>query len=654
MKKLVSAAVAVFSAAVFAETGAAVESSDAGENIIDLVDKADGTVEVTAGSGGDLINVVCEDATVSEVLRQFRKMVRANIISSDSTNMSRRVSISLYDTPWLDSLRAVIGLGGFILDERGGIYFVTEEQADDPVVRAKSFTLNHASAEDLATLLNESFGEKDPKTGKVVNGVATVFKDSNVVVVNGTDKLIRDCEDVIKAVDQAPAQVYIEARFMSLSAEAMHKLGVQWNQLSDWGATVKGMNAGYEQNSGSAANYGTKLTQRTTNSNINQTDSHSTSEQPGSATVIDGTPVTMDGGTSVSDNINNNRTVSDNGTYTTLTPSAIAAAIGAGRTAEQMGWGTAGGFSGQLSVDDFRLAISAFEQFGEGKLFSNPRIIVSNGKEAKVDMTTKHPNVTVTAHRSDGVNSSLDLSTRIEVIPGEDKEMFAKEAFFSWGISLSVKPRISPDGLINVEIIPTISDLNGWTHVEGVNTDNSSTPYTKYPIIDVKRLTTDFTMKDGATAVIGGLSQTKEQDVDSGIPYLRKIPWIGPKLFGWKSREKVQNEIIVFVTVGIANPEALKKDVGLPKNAILGRDYVRGKKLEPGDRKGSAAEIMALDMRGLDDRKDDAEKDGAKPNAKKDDRRPAPRRPSKRDMKGPSKGDPVLEPAGPSKSARRK
>ena len=38
--------------------------------------------------------------------------------------------------------------------------------------------------------------------------------------------------------------------------------------------------------------------------------------------------------------------------------------------------------------------------------------------------------------------------------------MFAKEVFFGWGITLSVKPRISPDGLINVEIVPTISQLD--------------------------------------------------------------------------------------------------------------------------------------------------------------------------------------------------
>ena len=232
-------------------------------------------------------------------------------------------------------------------------------------------------------------------------------------------------------------------------------------------------------------------------------------------------------------------------------------------------------------------------------VFSNPKIIVSNGKEAKVDMTTKEPNVTVDANYTGTSSQNLSISTKLEVIPGEDKQMFAKEAFFSYGIELSVKPRISPDGLISVEIVPTISEKTDEKTIAGAG----EAIYTSYPIISVKRLTTEFTMKDGSTAVIGGLTQTVEDDVDSGIPYLRKIPWVGPKLFGWKSRQKVQKEIIVCVTIGIANPAELPEDVGLPKNAVLGREYLPGARQEPGARDGKAREVLRLDMRPLDERK---------------------------------------------------
>ena len=107
-------------------------------------------------------------------------------------------------------------------------------------------------------------------------------------------------------------------------------------------------------------------------------------------------------------------------------------------------------------------------------------------------------------------------------------------------------------------------------------------------------------MRDGTTAVIGGLSRTTEEQMDSGIPYLREIPWIGDKLFGGKSRQKVQKEILVFVTVGFANPSGLKNDIGLPKNAVLGREYTQGFRKEPGDRRSGAAGVTSLDIRSIE------------------------------------------------------
>ena len=69
-----------------------------------------------------------------------------------------------------------------------------------------------------------------------------------------------------------------------------------------------------------------------------------------------------------------------------------------------------------------------------------------------------------------------------------------------------------------------------------------------------------------------------------------------------KSRQKSQKEIVVFVTIGIADPQNLPRDIGLPKNAILGREYVSGLKFEPGDRQGSSAEVLKLDLSALDER----------------------------------------------------
>ena len=522
-----------------------------------------------------LVDIECDEATLADILRQFRKTTGANIISDDSTNLQKRVSVSLKRVPWLQGMTAILGSRGFRIEEHENIYRIIEDMQQVPV-STRTYPLNHASAKELAELFNSTYGRKD-QTGKIIAPIATCFNGANVVVVTATDKMLSECEAIIKAVDKAVAQIYIEARFIELSNEAMHKLGMQWDQLESWGASARNFSAGMEYNNGRAASYGSYLSTMTT------------TQSPTQSSNTDG-----DGKTTLS----SSTSTSESRTFTGLGPNNIVSAPGAGRTADNMSWHNARGFSGQLSLDDFRIAMSAFESMTDAKVFSNPKIIVSNGKEAKVDMTTKYPNVIIDSNYT-GLNSqNLSVSTKLDVIPGEDKFMFAKEAFFSWGIQLSVTPRISPDGLISVEIVPTISERTGFVEItSGQETD---TPYTRYPIIEVKRLTTEFTMKDGATAVIGGLSKSSEEDIDSGIPYLREIPWIGPKLFGWKSRGKVQKEILVFVTIGIADPSNLPKDIGLPKNAVLGREYVTGAKLEPGDRPSDDA--LKLDMSPVDKR----------------------------------------------------
>ena len=565
------------------------------------LDEADDSAEargqapvITASTSSNdvtLVDISCDNATLEDMLRQFRKVTDANIISDDSTNLQRRVSVNLHRVFWLDGLQSILNSRNYRLEERGDIFFVKEDKVSEPIL-TRSFTLNHASAGELAELFNKAYGKKDAK-GSVIIPIASSFDGANVVVVSATEKTLGDCESIIKAVDKAVAQIYIEARFLELSSEAMHKLGVKWNQLESWGVTAKGMEAGWENNYGRTAVYGSRIPTR----------SISASGKNETASTVDATSCSTTSGTSTKSLVSD---FARGTTLSTLSPASIGEATGAGRSAASMAWANASGFSGQLSADDFRLALSAFESFGEGRIFSNPKVIVSNGKEANVDMTTKFPNVKLTSQRNNSdYGSYLDMSAQLEQIQGDkDKGLFAGSCFFEWGITLTVKPRISPDGLISVEITPTISQLDYDASEDGSGyySVKSDTSVGLFPIISMKRITTDFTMKDGSTAVIGGLSRTTEEDVDSGIPYLRRLPWIGQSLFGWKSRAKVQKEIIVCVTIGIANPAELPKDIGLPKNAVMGREYVNGTKFEPGDRSGSALDVLKLDLRTLDDK----------------------------------------------------
>ena len=404
-------------------------------------------------------------------------------------------------------------------------------------ISTRTFKLEFADATDVAERFNDTWSGDFGDLWKVKK-VAQAFPEANAVMVTAPRAIIDACADVVREIDVSPQQVYIEARFVELSNNASHKLGIDWQMLDGMKGSLS-LDAGLNERK------------------LKGVSSYNSS---------DGT-YTMDG-------------------------------TDIGRSTANLSY-----VNGTIGMSELYVTLRALESSEDARVFSNPKIIVSSGKRATVDMTTKYPNIKISAKRTtNSGGDSLDLDMQMAEIPGEDKMMFAKESFFSWGISLEVTPRVSTNGLISVQIVPTISSQSDWVTSGASDSSDATTISAKYPVIDVQRLVTDFDMASGTTAVIGGLSRTVETQKDSGIPLLRDIWWIGPRIFGSKIRVKEQREIIVFVTVGLVDPATIKRDAGLPKNAVLGRQYTDGIRREPGDRVRQRAEGMkALDMRSLEE-----------------------------------------------------
>ena len=410
-------------------------------------------------------------------------------------------------------------------------------------VESRMFELRYADATEVAANFNRTWHGEAALTNDswVVGEIAVPFVEANSVMVTAPEPILDACAKMVEYVDRKPKQVYIEARFVELGNTAMFNLGLDWSSLSGFGVY---------------GNVGGAISKQR-----------------------------------IPDNI------------TKYSQDYKARSSGASESYEFSKGGMADNsyFYGTLSTDQMKIVLMAFQGSQDFKTFSNPKVIVTSGKEATVDMTTKRPNVTLSAKRVlNGNNNTLDIDAKMIEIPGRDSLMFAHEAFFSWGVTLNVQPRVMTNGLINVSIVPTISSLKEYVRAESSESDEIPAP--EFPIIDIQRIVTEFTLKDGQTAVIGGLSRTIENDVDGGIPYLSNIPWIGDKLFGGKTRAKEQREIVVFVTVGLSDPDNVPTDAGLPKNAVLGRTYTDGTRQEPGDRKNAVEGVQSLDLRALEDR----------------------------------------------------
>lgn len=180
-----------------------------------------------------------------------------------------------------------------------------------------------------------------------------------------------------------------------------------------------------------------------------------------------------------------------------------------------------GGFS-FTAVDpggDMRAMISALATVSKAKLLATPHILVSDNREARIQVGQQVPIVTSETYGSTTVAPQRTIQYK------------------DIGTILKVKPRINEGGLVSIELNQEISD---YSTIKLYSNEDQI-------IINKNDVTTNLVVQDGQTIIIGGLIREKISDSNAGIPGLNKIPILG-YLFGNTKDESSRSEIVILLT----------------------------------------------------------------------------------------------------------
>jgi type II secretory pathway component GspD/PulD (secretin) len=104
------------------------------------------------------------------------------------------------------------------------------------------------------------------------------------------------------------------------------------------------------------------------------------------------------------------------------------------------------------------------------------------------------------------------------------------------GVILHVTPRANKSGQIILDVDQEVSNVVPTT----TSTINS-------PTIQQRKISTTVAIHDGETVALGGLISESRSNTRDGIPFLRKIPFIGD-LFGSTNKQGTRTELIVLLT----------------------------------------------------------------------------------------------------------
>ena len=166
----------------------------------------------------------------------------------------------------------------------------------------------------------------------------------------------------------------------------------------------------------------------------------------------------------------------------------------------------------------------------KGRIVANPRILITNGQEATIDLTSDYVK-TVTSQIVQGVNNNATSQKDYEI--GDDN-----------GIKVTLTPFISPDGYVTLDINPDYATISGreYTYNEDGEEELAATLLQRRNL-ELKSVR----IKDGETLIIGGMLRDEETKNIAKIPILGDIPYIGA-IFRSTNTEKTKEEMIIMIT----------------------------------------------------------------------------------------------------------
>lgn len=179
------------------------------------------------------------------------------------------------------------------------------------------------------------------------------------------------------------------------------------------------------------------------------------------------------------------------------------------------------------------------ETTGRFRVLSRPCVYTSNNKKATIfsgqnvpvpGQTTYSPNYGGATNAFPSQTSSINYQPVV--------------------LKLEVIPLINDDKEINLVIAQRNDKLGTYNNIGGVNA----------PTIETQELTTTVRVPNGSTIVLGGLITDDKTSDDAGIPYIDRIPVIGPLFGGHTAKGRKRSELVVMIQpIVVDSNESMQK-----------------------------------------------------------------------------------------------
>lgn len=540
-------------------------------------------------------NINLNDATIREALEFLRQ--RSAALDTTETDPSRkginlllklapgtseedlRINLSLGDVPLRTAIEYVASAANMKLKVEPYAVVVVPESEQTDVLIVKQWKVSPSFIQNIPADTGGSFapsggGVSSTAPGSTSsiaarsgakeflesNGVpfpegatANFFPNSSRLVAKNTQANLDLIDALVEASGNAPAtQVEIESKFLEVTQNNLEELGFDWllgqfampfgtGVYGGGGTTPGGVPMG-----GPITSPTTGLTTGNTswpmlNPGMSPVGSTGTTQGPLTGGTRSGTSA-----------------ISVNAIDALLfaTPAGPAPAVLA--------------LAGVFTNPQFQVVLRALSQKKGVDLVSSPKVTTKSGQRATIDIVRefRYP-----AEYDLPQISATQGAQYAPVVPTTPTSFETKNV----GITLEVEPTVAADNFsINLNLAPRVVEFEGFINygspiyasVAGVlgvvgtppmavlapSATILATPNViNRPVFSTREVTTEVTVYDGQTVVLGGLLREDIQKVQDKVPILGDIPLAG-RLFRTTASQHIKRNLIMFVTASLLDP----------------------------------------------------------------------------------------------------
>lgn len=325
---------------------------------------------------------------------------------------------------------------------------------------------------------------------------------SNSLIISATPRYFDDIEKLVEKLDAQPPSVMIQVLIAQVSLNNTNEFGVELG-LQDSLLFDRSL-----------------LSNLVTNTNTTQTATPSG--------IITNTLNNIVGANNTPGFAFNGAPLGNSGSPASLATASNVAGqavsnFGVGIQNQGLGYG---GLVLSASSENVSVLIRALQQSNRLEVLSRPQIRTLDNQPAFIQIGQKVPQLTNIAVTVAGSNSGVTLQ--------------------NIGLILGVTPRISPDGMVVMEVDAENSSIDTVNPGIPVSVSTNGT-IIRSPIFNVTTAQTTVSAQSGETIIIGGLITKNSNDTTRRIPFLSDVPIVG-NFFRYDSSVNLRSELLIILT----------------------------------------------------------------------------------------------------------